>query len=138
MKSDRDAAAVGMLITAMTPSAGAPPHKSVRLKGADNLAGSQRANLRENIRHQPPLHSDGDMRAIENLDIVVSWQRNVVFEQLVDNHLNNLVDILQSLGLGGALRHRAIPPQDGAVGVKAAFIGFYDDSESVRLHGFRS
>jgi len=69
------------------------------------------------------------MGAVEGLD--------VVFPELINNHLHDFVDVLERLALGGTLRDRAISTQDWAVGVEAAFVGFNDNSKGVCPHRFR-
>ena len=77
----------------------------------------------------------GNTRTFEDLYIVVGGKCNTIFLEFVHDHLDNFVDVLQSLCCRRTLGNCTESTQSGAVGVVSAFIGLHDDFESIRLHG---
>ncbi len=76
-----------------------------------------------------------DVRAFENFDPFVGWDRYAIFLEFIHNHLDDLIDVLQRFGFRRALRYRTEWAERRAVGVITALIGFHYDFERVSLHG---
>jgi len=68
-----------------------------------------------------PATRSGDTRTVEYLEIVAgdSRQWEMILKQLVHDHLDDLIDILERLFRGSALRDRAVVAERRAIGVVA-------------------
>src|SRR5260221_395622 len=93
------------------------------------------AQLRVVDRHAR-LHGHCDARTFEYLDIVAggSRQRDMILKQLVHDHLDDLIDILERLLRCSTLRDGAMVAERWAVGVVATLIRLDNDFERVGFH----